>query len=107
MFRLRLKELRETQRISQKQLSVALNISHGAIGNWESGTRNPNSEYIKKLAEYFDVTTDYLLGIDDKPYNKIFNPETVEADILNELSNLTDAKKEDVLNYIKFVKTKK
>ena len=107
MLKLRLKELREKEGISQKQLSIALNISQGAIGNWESGTRKPNSEYIKKLADFFGTTTDYLLGKDDNPKNKVFNSKTIEFHIFNELSALPDTKKEEVLNFIRFLKSGK
>ena len=107
MLRLRLRELREKKGISQKQLALALNISQGAIGNWESGTRKPNFEYVKVLAGYFDVTSDYLLGIDEKPTSKMHNFESIESDIFKELSTLTETKKEEVLSYIKFLKTKK
>lgn len=106
MLRFRLKELRETKGISQKQLAVALNISQGAIGNWESGTRKPNSEYIKNIADYFGTTTDYLLGADDKPNNKLDLGITDSA-ILDEIKTLKESEKKEILNYIKFIKSNK
>lgn len=62
MFKTRLKQLREERNLKQAQLAKELNVSQGTIGNWERGIREPDFETIKILANYFDVTTDYLLG---------------------------------------------
>lgn len=62
MFRIRLKELREKTHLSQKQLADKLGISQGTVGNWESGIREPNFQTVTKLAKYFNVSIDYLLG---------------------------------------------
>lgn len=107
MLQIRIKELRETKGISQRQLAAILNTSRGSVGNWESGTREPNLKIVKKLADYFNVTTDYLLCIDNKSNNKAFDSKSIEADIFNELCDLTHENKEEVLNFIKFIKTKK
>jgi Predicted transcriptional regulators len=65
MFRVRLKELREKRGISQAVLAREMKISQGTIGNWESGTREPNFVMSKRIADYFGVTIDYLLGSSD------------------------------------------
>lgn len=62
MFRLRLKDLRESKGISQKQLADFLNVSQGSIGNWESGIREPNFATVEKIANYFNVSVDYIMG---------------------------------------------
>ena len=62
MFNLRLKDLRESKGMSQQQLANYLNVSQGSVGNWESGTREPNFEILNKIASYFNVTVDYLLN---------------------------------------------
>ncbi len=64
MFRLRLKELRENKGLSQYKLAYELQISQACIGHWESGTRECDFSALLKLAEYFDVSVDYLLGRD-------------------------------------------
>ena len=107
MLQIRLKKLRETKGISQRQLADILNVSRGSVGNWESGTREPNLNTIRIIADFFGITIDYLLGVDDKPYNKLLDLGSIESDILNELADLTDHKKEEVLNFIKFLKDKK
>ena len=47
---------------SQKQVSTALNVFAATVSQWESGTRTPTAEKLKKLADLFGVTTDFLLG---------------------------------------------
>lgn len=62
MFNERLKQLRGT--MSQQDLAKALNVSRGAVGMWESTNRIPNYKILIKIANYFGVSTDYLLGSD-------------------------------------------
>ena len=57
-----LKQLRAGKRISQFELSKALKISPSAVGMWEQGRREPDYEMLKRIADYFDVSADYLLG---------------------------------------------
>lgn len=63
----RLKALRKEKGITQKELSEAFNVAQNTVSGWESGNREPSKEFIKKLAEYFNVSTDYLLGFTDNP----------------------------------------
>ncbi|MDE6059742.1 MAG: helix-turn-helix domain-containing protein [Clostridia bacterium] len=64
-FMERLKELRTEKGFSQMELAKATGISAGAIGFWETGKRIPNALAIIALAKYFNVSTDYLLGVVD------------------------------------------
>jgi transcriptional regulator with XRE-family HTH domain len=59
----RLKDLREEQKLSQRQLAEAVGTSQANISRWEAGTQDPSTEWIVRLAEYFRVTTDYILGV--------------------------------------------
>lgn len=69
-FRIRLKELREKKHLSQYRLADELSISQSAVGSWESGTRECNFAMLIKIAKYFGVTIDYLLGASDAPYGE-------------------------------------
>jgi len=64
MFAQRLKQLREKRGINQITLAKDLSVSQSTIGNWEAGIRVPDVKTIERLAEYFHVSTDYLLGKD-------------------------------------------
>lgn len=67
MFQLRVKQLREEKGISQAKLAQDIGVTYGAVGNWESGTREPKFETVIKIADYFGVSIDYLLGRTDDP----------------------------------------
>lgn len=62
MFNIRLKELRNQKNMTQDELGKILNVSGKTIGTWERDSRQPNIETINALANYFNVSTDYLLG---------------------------------------------
>ncbi len=62
MTNFRLRELREEKGLSQRQLSTLTGISQANLSRWESGTIIPNVLDCWKLAEFFDVTIDYLIG---------------------------------------------
>lgn len=65
IFARRLKELREGQGKGVRELGIELGMSHSAISLYESMKRTPDIEVCKKIAEYFNVSGDYLLGISD------------------------------------------
>lgn len=58
----RLKQLREEMELTQKILGSMLNVSDATINRYEKGLRNPDPNTLAKLAEIFNVSTDYLLG---------------------------------------------
>ena len=62
MFRIALKRLREEKGLSQEKFAAAIGVSQSAVGNWESGNREPNFETTKLIANYFDVSTDIVMG---------------------------------------------
>lgn len=59
-----LKELRMEKGISQKKLATDIGVSIGLICYWETGQSEPTLSNIIKLAKYFGVTSDYLLGLE-------------------------------------------
>jgi len=66
-FRNRLSELRRKKRLTQKELGKVFGLSKQAISSYEKGDSAPTHETLKKMAEFFGVTTDYLLGRTDDP----------------------------------------
>ncbi len=63
---IRVRELREAKGLQQKELAIDLCVSQPTISDWESGRKIPSSRSTKKLADYFNVSIDYLLGRDDE-----------------------------------------
>ena len=67
IFGERLRELRQKAGLQQKELGEQVGFSNNAIGMMERGHRGTTIEKLVLLAEYFHVSTDYLLGITDDP----------------------------------------
>lgn len=61
-----LKRLRNEKNITQKQLGEAINLSWRSIQNYECGYKKPSYDALIYLADYFDVTIDYLVGRNPK-----------------------------------------
>lgn len=81
----RVKELANQRKITIAELERTLHIANGTIGKWDK--QNPSIEPLNKIADYFDVTTDYLLGrTDKKKYYELTNKEkndiAIQADEL-------------------------
>ena len=66
-----LKKSRESKGFTQNQVAEILGISDGTYKNYEQGKREPNGDMIVKLANLYNVTTDYLLGRDDTSPNPV------------------------------------
>jgi transcriptional regulator with XRE-family HTH domain len=81
-----LQDLREDRDISRKDLALALNISVSTLGMYEQGRREPNIDMLIKMADYFDVSIDFLVGRSFKNEN---NELLVEAlHLKNEIDKL-------------------
>lgn len=65
IFSKRLKELRIMRNLTQKQLGEILGCATSSVSNWENGIREPDLECLKKFAKFFNVSSDYLLGLKD------------------------------------------
>jgi HTH-type transcriptional regulator, competence development regulator len=63
-------KLRKEKGLSQYELADRLGFSRGKLSNYEQGSRQPDYDTLKKIADYFDVTIDYLLGREEKVKSK-------------------------------------
>lgn len=68
MFSERLSKLRKEKGISQKQCALDLDVDSSKYNKLENGKNRPNYDMVCKLANFFDTTTDYLLGASDDRY---------------------------------------
>ena len=99
----RLKKLRKEGKLTQKDIATFLNISQPAYQQFESGKKKMNLETMEKLADFFNVSTDYLLGKTDFP------DLNLEVDIDNAIDNsvaydgtpITDNDREIIKNFLK------
>lgn len=103
MFIERLKKLRKKEKLTQKDIATFLNISQPAYQQFESGKKKMNLETMEKLADYFNVSIDYLLGKTDIP------DFDLEIDINNAIDNsvaydgtpITDNDREIIKDFLK------
>lgn len=60
-------ELRKSRHLEQTEVALALGVSREVLNHWESGTRQIKGEHLVKLATYYGVSADYLLGLTESP----------------------------------------
>lgn len=63
----RIKSLREAQGLSQRDVAERLQISESQVYRYEKDEIEPRADVVVKFASYFNVSTDYLLGVSDEP----------------------------------------
>ena len=84
-----LRELRLEKDITQEDLGKALNVSKQTVNNWENNRRKCDSDTLFKLAKFFDVTVDYLLGINEnkKPIEDLTEKQKQALILADQLSD--------------------
>lgn len=100
-----LTSLREERGIYQKELAAILKVSVGTISNYENNVHFPDQEALIQLADYFGVTTDYLLGRTPYRYsletlNQEYAPGMTVADLVNIIRQLDAKNAASLLDYI-------
>ncbi|MBE7084481.1 MAG: helix-turn-helix transcriptional regulator [Clostridiales bacterium] len=105
-----IKELRKEMGCSQNQLADVLGVTQDSISLWENDKRIPDAPYIITMAKFFDVTTDYLLGLSGD-YKRVavgtdYEQEFVKEEIqlIYEYRKLSDDKKKLVDELISVLK---
>ena len=83
-----IRSLREDMDLRQIDVSSATGIDQKTLSNYETGKTNPDSFAIIKLAEFFDVTTDYLLGVSPSSYKDVSDILKALRKIENELTSI-------------------
>ena len=88
MLAKRLKELRFRNDITQAEFARAIGVAQQTVGGWEKNYSSPNYEMLDKIANYFDVTTNYLLGRDKKAPPPL---SLEQRNLLNGFNDLNEA----------------
>ncbi len=102
MLNQRLKLLRQEKKITQEQLAEIIGVERSSIGKYESPNKPvvPSSDIIVRLAEYFNVSVDYLLGREEKPSEKM---DDLSNKIIEMFSHLDEEKQRTALEYLEFL----
>lgn len=87
----RIKELRQARHMTQVELAKALGLTKQCVSNWENDNVAPSVEMLVKIADYFCVSTDYLLGRDESHNLNVSELTTEEIvhiqQLINDLKN--------------------
>lgn len=110
MFKRRIQELLFEKNITQKDLAIAIKITPATLSRNINGLNPPKAELVSAIANFFNVSTDYLLGLSDirnpeKELNKQQESDPIFFSLYDEVKELTDAQKEEVLEIIKKLKS--
>ena len=103
MFAERLKQLRKSSGITQEQLAAIIGVERSSIGKYEGRSQTIPSDDVKyRIAEYFGVTVDYLMGYTDSPNPSLANPQYTETEnaLIKDFRALNEEGQQKVIEYI-------
>lgn len=101
---IRLKLLRESRDLLQKEVADKLGIKANTLSGYENGTRSPDHKLLNDIADFYNVTVDYLLGRSDDPRmsKEKYSVTKQKADeIMRKLESMPEEKRD---NYIEIIK---
>lgn len=87
-----LKTIRNSKGLTQKEVAAHLGVVTSCYANWEQGRTEPDTNTLTALANYFGVTTDYLLGLEDD-----FGHKTSDDVIKRPQYDITDKQLQDLV----------
>ncbi len=101
-FYIRLENLLEERNLTQKQLSLDLHIASSTLNGYVNNNREPDFATLIRFAKYFDVTTDYLLGLSNekKPSPSSLNP--IEGALIHLYRTLPAERQELIVEQARF-----
>ena len=108
-FGARLKDLRLRAKLTQQQLGDIVHVSKVSISGYERGERSPDTETLRNLANYFEVSVDYLLngkeGYQKEWSNSFDKPNDLIRTVASHIDDdATEEDLEDILRYIEYRK---
>ncbi|MEG6523087.1 helix-turn-helix domain-containing protein [Desulfotomaculum sp. 1211_IL3151] len=104
-FRNRMRELRESHNLTQQTLAEALNVGKSAIALYETEKRQPDPDTLKKLAQFFGCSIDYLLGLSDDYQGNTPLHSTTPTLPEDMLSFVSDRNNHKLIKIIQTIKT--
>ena len=103
--RKRIMNLMEERNIKQLTLASDLGMTQASLSRNLNGVHEPKAETIEKIANYFNVSVDYLLGnTDDRKSNS--NVENIDIAFFNQHGIVSDEQKREIESFIEYVKKK-
>lgn len=107
-----LSQLRKEKDVGQKEIAAYLNVSIGTVSNYENNVHAPDYATLCRLADYFGVTTDFLLGrttyrSDPQILNRRISSEYTVTDIINTMLTLDSGTIDHLMEYAKFLQARR
>ncbi|WP_153123219.1 helix-turn-helix domain-containing protein [Peribacillus tepidiphilus] len=106
----RLKKLREEKNLTQEQAGEIFDLTKYQIHRYETGASNPDPATIKRFADYYDVSTDYLLGRTDNPKGNFVEEEILDPELglfFKELKEESPERREQLRKIWEIIKSEK
>lgn len=99
-----LRLLRTKHRLSQKEIGDIVGVTSQAVSKWENGIAEPDNDSLLKLSNYFNVSTDYLLGKNNEENQSIKYDNDLEKALFSKGKELNDEEKIVVINLMDLIK---
>jgi transcriptional regulator with XRE-family HTH domain len=100
-FAKRLKQLREEHHLTQDELAVEVNLKKSTLSKYENKLAEPRFSNVKKIADFFDVSVNWLMGDSD------IRDKTIDSgNLIDIFDKLPDHHKQELLNYATYLKHK-
>lgn len=105
MFPKYLKELRQSKKLNQKQFAKAIYISPSAVSQYKTGHTMPSRETLERIARFFGVSTDYLLGSSpnaeiEEVLNSEYCASVTVSSLINKCMDITGKHRETLLGVV-------
>lgn len=106
------KELLYRKGVLQKEFAIDIGVSQPTVSDWIHNKKDPRGENLQKVADYFGVSTAVIKGFISIPeYQEQTNTDpdisNIDFALSGEIRDLTDAEKQDVLEYVRFKRSQK
>lgn len=96
--------LLKERNVSRKELCSAIGVTNSNITGWKNGDYAPSIDVVIQIAHFFNVSTDYLLGVAEMPIAPIV---ITEGDLFSRLSQLSESELDELENYLDFLAYKR
>ena len=108
IFNDRIKPLFEKSNLSNKDLEIKIGLPRSIIYDWSNGRSKSYNKYIPQIAEFFDVSIEYLTGKSEnkKNYKEDITDEDIKFALFGGEEGVSDEAYEEVKEFVKFVKQK-
>ncbi len=98
-------KLRKEKKMSQQDIGNLIGISSQAVSKWETGISEPDNKSLKKLANFFNVSIDYLLNNTEINDNELKEQEAlrkalVNAGFMEDIEDLTDGELNKIMRFV-------